>query len=450
MTSKPRLTIALASAAAALAAAAPAHADSLVFVKSNNVWLANPDGSNQYQVTTDGTAENPYTSPSQADDGTIVAARAKPAGGPLYRMRQNGELLNTIPVTVALSGPFAPQVSPDGALVAYEEVFTRNVNGYFETSSDVRFTRADGSTPQGIGPATGRGANAPSWIDSTRAFVGVNAIAMTQLVGQSAEEWWSDYDHQPQYFNLGESVEDGEVAPNGRIAVVRGDHDENTIQLYDSTGGFTSLPKPTCTLSQPTAGPLGKKFVDPTFSPAGDAIAWQEGNGIWAMSIPAGGCLEGRPHRLIEGASDPDWGPANVNPGPRPGPKPVPVDPTHPSPAPGGAGPSSGGTPSPEVALDASIARAKLGRVLAKGLTVRLRAPGAGRVSARATRNGRAVASGTRTVKAAGSSTVTLRFTSKARRALRRGRKAKLAVALRFTPASGATLSRRMTVTLKR
>jgi hypothetical protein len=452
-TMKPRLAtpaVTLACAAAALAGAAPAGADSLVFVKSNNVWLASPDGSTQYQVTTDGSAENPYTSPSQADDGTIVAARAKPAGGPLYRMRQNGELLNTIPVAGVLAGPFAPQVSPDGALVAYEHVFSRNVNGYIETSSDVRFTRADGSTPQGIGPETGRGANAPSWIDSTRAFVGVNQVAMTQVVGQPAAQWWSDYDHQPQWFNLGQTVEDGEVAPNGRIAVVRGDRDENTIQLYDSTGGLTSLPKPTCTLREPTAGPLGKRFVDPTFSPSGDAIAWQEGNGVWTMSLPPEGCAAGTPALLIDGASDPDWGPANVNPGARPAPKPVPGDTPHTEIEP----PRDETQPSDPVrpvrALGAVIAQARLGRVLGTGLKVRLRTPSGGRLSARASHGGREVARGTRTVKTARATTVTLRFTGRARRTLRSGRKVKLTVTLRFTPPSGEALSQRLAITVKR
>ena len=39
----------------ALATAAPAAADSLVFSRDNNVWLANADGTGQYQVTLDGT-----------------------------------------------------------------------------------------------------------------------------------------------------------------------------------------------------------------------------------------------------------------------------------------------------------------------------------------------------------------------------------------------------------
>ena len=63
----------LVAAAAALALSpALASADSIVYVKDANVWLAAGDGGSQYQVTTDGTAEHPYRSPSQADDGTIA------------------------------------------------------------------------------------------------------------------------------------------------------------------------------------------------------------------------------------------------------------------------------------------------------------------------------------------------------------------------------------------
>ena len=61
-------------AAAALAfSPAVASADSIVYVKDGNVWLADGAGGSQYQVTLDGTAEHPYRSPSQADDGTIAA-----------------------------------------------------------------------------------------------------------------------------------------------------------------------------------------------------------------------------------------------------------------------------------------------------------------------------------------------------------------------------------------
>ena len=50
---------ALVCIALAAAAVAPAIADSMTFIKNNNIWLAMPDGSGQHQVTFDGTAGAP-------------------------------------------------------------------------------------------------------------------------------------------------------------------------------------------------------------------------------------------------------------------------------------------------------------------------------------------------------------------------------------------------------
>src|SRR5687768_3913137 len=68
------LRLLLAIVAILLIPAATASADSIVFVKDANVWVASPDGSNQRQLTRDGTADHPYRSPSQADDGTVAAS----------------------------------------------------------------------------------------------------------------------------------------------------------------------------------------------------------------------------------------------------------------------------------------------------------------------------------------------------------------------------------------
>src|SRR5918999_6152686 len=68
------LRILLTAAALVLIPAAAASADSIVFVKDANVWVASPDGLGQRQLTRDGTADHPYRSPSQADDGTVAAS----------------------------------------------------------------------------------------------------------------------------------------------------------------------------------------------------------------------------------------------------------------------------------------------------------------------------------------------------------------------------------------
>ncbi len=60
--------------AASLILPAAASADSIVYVKDADVWVASPDGSGQRQLTRDGTADHPYRSPSQADDGTVAAS----------------------------------------------------------------------------------------------------------------------------------------------------------------------------------------------------------------------------------------------------------------------------------------------------------------------------------------------------------------------------------------
>ena len=76
-----------------------------------NAWLFSRDsvhGKYPAEVTTDGTADHPYRSPSQADDGTIAAGYANE----IVRMKQNGQVLNRIDPPAMLhsfvSRPFAP------------------------------------------------------------------------------------------------------------------------------------------------------------------------------------------------------------------------------------------------------------------------------------------------------------------------------------------------------
>lgn len=102
----------------ALAVPAAASADSIVYTKGTDVWLAKPDGSGARPVTTGGG----YLSPTQADDGTILAQR----GTRFVRMTRSGRPLATFgsvltgaPANVNAAGPFDPVLSPDGKKFAY-------------------------------------------------------------------------------------------------------------------------------------------------------------------------------------------------------------------------------------------------------------------------------------------------------------------------------------------
>ena len=74
-------------------------------------------------MTTDGTAEHPYRSPSQADDGTIAVGY----GDEILRMRQNGSVLNRLDPPALINSVSHPMdgvpvdvaISPDGTKVAY-------------------------------------------------------------------------------------------------------------------------------------------------------------------------------------------------------------------------------------------------------------------------------------------------------------------------------------------
>ena len=117
------LRLLLAVVAILLIPAATASADSIVFVKDANVWVASPDGSNQRQLTRDGTADHPYRSPSQADDGTVAASyldsiRLIRRGGTVIRELDPPPLVNS--VSHAMDGtPVDVALSPDGKTIAY-------------------------------------------------------------------------------------------------------------------------------------------------------------------------------------------------------------------------------------------------------------------------------------------------------------------------------------------
>jgi hypothetical protein len=452
--------IALGCAVVALALPGPASADSLVFIRDHNVWLANADGSGQYQVTLDGTASSGYDSPSQADDGTIVAIRTPPGGRPqLWRMRQNGQLLNA-PINTPAPGTGAidARVSPNGQLVAYWFVTTVNDPSCLfcvNLASQALISRSDSFTPpDAVGnPNTG---SLPSWISNTRILLS-NGNATQWYYDIGAPEgvhWWDDTD-ACNSCPLPIGLTDGEVSRNGsRIAVVRGDNQE-TIWLYSTTGPPTP-PTPRCEFSGPTG-----KFVGPTWSQDGLTLAWQEGDGIWSAQIPDLSTCASSPTLRIPGGAEPDFGPAAVNPGPRPGCG-NPGNPAAcPTPTCTTCVPPPCTTCVSTTALQARLrnllaseARA-LGKLKIRGLLKRrqikvsFEAPSAGKLTLGITGSGR-LAAGRLTFTAAGKRAVVIKLSRKGASKLRRARKVRLTLTARFAPTGGSAAAATRRLTLKR
>ena len=269
---------ALAIALAALAISpAVAAADSIVYVKDSNVWLAKPDGTGKYQVTTDGTAEHPYLSPSQADDGTIAVGH----GERILRMRQNGEVLNELDPPALMNSVSHPMdgvpvdvaISPDGKKIAYSFVGyecpigascgTRYVTGIIPSD---RFSAA---------PTYGSSYfHNPSWVTNSRILNsgGFGSHINIQDLNTEPYNWVTDMET-----DLG----DAEVTRQGdKLVAVRGYGSSTHIVWYHVNGNVLSGGKPPAPDAFCQTGEQAG-FDQPNFSPDGNQVAWTEPDGIW-------------------------------------------------------------------------------------------------------------------------------------------------------------------------
>jgi hypothetical protein len=282
-----RRYFALTAALACICVSAPAAlADSIVYEKDGNIWLASPDGSGAHQVTSSGG----YSKPTQANDGTIVAVKDKL----LHRMDRAGRLLNLAGDSSG-TGPLTPALAPGGALVAYNYtnlgpiapgMRTALSQSTRETSNDEIFNIGGWSNPSWIGDGM------VLMFDGSPTFTGDTLI---YTVGGSGT--------QPWYEDPGLSLAGGEVDPTQtRLAATDG----AVLRLYrlNAPPPAIAVDSSVCDFTNPAGS-----FFRPTWSPDGGSVAWQDDEGIWAATIDQATC-QGDANLVIAGGKAPDWGPA--------------------------------------------------------------------------------------------------------------------------------------------
>ena len=295
-------TVGLLAAALALVGAAPAHASggSLAYAKGGDVYLSSPAGSDAVRLTSDGG----YAWPSQADDGTLIAVRQTAENGRtprrLHRIARDGSRLGTPIETVPVGnanfiGPLAPQVSPDGSMVAYHYFNTGVLSERTRTS--VAYTRVDAGTQPGVfGGALG-GYLTPSWTADGRVLVFYGAERTSHVGIDTPGAGYVDWFGDPAVQTL---LTDGELTRAGDRLVAVGD--QNDLRFYDAG----AAPALRCVMTG-----FNGNVSDPTWSPEGDALAWEEGDGIHVAHLPdLAGCAAASRPLVVPGGNDPDWGPA--------------------------------------------------------------------------------------------------------------------------------------------
>ena len=275
---------------------ASAHASgSLTYAKDGDVYVSAPDGSRAARLTSDGG----YAWPSQADDGTILAVRQTAENGRtprrLHRFGRDGTRIGapieTVPVDNSFYlGPLAPKISPDGTMVAYHYFNTGPLSD--RTRPVVAFSGLDTGSEPGVFADSLGSYLTPSWTADGRVLVFYAAQRTSHVGLHTPRGAYTDWFGDPAVETL---LTDGELTAAGdKLAAVG---DQNDLRIYDAA--TTSL---RCVMTG-----FNGNVSEPTWSPDGTQLAWEEADGIHVASVdacPALGPL------VIPGGSDPDWGPA--------------------------------------------------------------------------------------------------------------------------------------------
>jgi hypothetical protein len=355
-------------------------------------------------------------------------------------------------------GPYDPAISPDGTRVAYTYYYMTQSQspGCYPpqcvtsiNEGGTGYTRSDRQTAwDEPGFAEHSGWRNPFWVDNAttvlsdpthlpNADVVVDVPASRGESGFLVKNWFTDDADGNPHVSGGDMSRD-----HAKAAFVTGTND-SSLTIYRVPTFPTAFPDGDAdpsTRPQPCyryGKPVGGTFGTPTFSPDGSQVAFAVGDGVNVVTVPdlSSGCASTgaspASRLLIGGATQPDWGSADVPA----------VRPTSPgTPAPPATKHRGGPTRSDSPRLIVRSVRLRAG--LAHGVTVTVTGAGSrvrvrlvGRVAKRI------VARGSGRTNAAGAASITLRFTRSAARSLRSARRVRIAVSGAGRPVA-ATLRR--------
>jgi hypothetical protein len=437
-----RLSLAI-PVAMLLAFAPAANATVLTWIEGNNVWIANADGSGKRQLTTAGTAELPFRSPTSDDQGVVVAARDQQ----YFRIDQSGNVLNA---NVAPMGPCSfgksfPQpiaVDPTGEWVSYGYVCN---SGYPNFYNDYMVALS----PAVNAYATGNQIEWTSWFfptwygkrlvvsDSQKIFI---QPASSNPPAPAAPSFGYAWIAQP-----GISLKRAAVNRAGNAVLLQGD-------VSDGNGNITSyliwgrLPAGVPDSTDGTPADVADScfvVVQGTpifsgFSPDGSQIAWSDDGGVKVSPTPTYNGTDqctASPTVIAAGGAQPAFGAGTLAKTSGDTSTPPPADNTQqPPPAVCSACQNPGAATSPAIL----VGKGSLKTLKRKGLRVPVRCASACTIDLSLKVKTTVLGRGKATLKNAGTTKVLLKLTRTGKKRVRKARKLKATLRAVVTGASGA------------
>lgn len=288
---------------------------SILFIRNHNVWIAPAgDPAAARPLTTDGNADRPYSAPTMDASGIVYAVgslgRGVAGSGDIVRLDRSGQRIGAPfrPVTTGLI--YSLDVSPDGETLAFTWAQSSTSGNVFGVAAFSGFARSDGSRS---GLPTDLEGYQPVFYDDDRVLLvtysqhySTQGLSTYQLGQAEAQRWFLTCQQVTEncVFPTDPDVSEG----GGRLAATTVPTDslggDNTrLVVWEMPGSPPAQPTYDCDYI------ASQEVFEPSWSPDGDALIWQEADGIHIASGFNGGCeraFEGA-RVVLPGATWPSW-----------------------------------------------------------------------------------------------------------------------------------------------